>query len=82
MIYSNSKKVPEVLLNLMDILLPYIGTDARSKGFEGREVIIDHFNVGKMGRNRMKKFAFKTSLERMFKKSSTISGTHQREEND
>ena len=82
MIYSNSKKVPEVLLNLMDILLPYIGTDARSKGFEGREVIIDHFNVGKMGRNRMKKFAFKTSLEKMFKKSSTISGTHQREEND
>ena len=82
MIYSNSKKVPEVLLNLMDILLPYIGTDARSKGFEGREVIIDHFNVGKMGRNRMKQFAFKTSLEKMFKKSSTISGTHQREEND
>ena len=85
-IYSNSKKVPEVLLNLMDILLPYIGTDARSKGFEGQGGefydLIDRLNVRKMDRKRMKKFHFKNTIGKMFEKDSTISGTYKREQND
>jgi hypothetical protein len=84
-IYSNSKKVPEVLLNLMDILLPYIGTDARSKVFEGQgdfNTLIDRLDVKKMDRKRMKKFHFKHTIEKMFEDNSTISGTYKREQND
>ena len=75
-IYSNSKKVPEVLLNLMDILLPYIGTNARNKIFiDSANVKIKHFN-------KNKEFHFKTTLDKVFRKSSTISGTYKREQND
>ena len=76
-IYSNSKKVPEVLLNLMDILLPYIGTDARNK------ILIDSFNVTMKNSFEVnKKFHFKSTLDKVFRKSSTISGTYKREQND
>jgi hypothetical protein len=48
MIYSKSKKkIPSVLLDLMDILLPYIGTDARQKDWLGeyRKVVLDLDNI-------------------------------------
>ena len=84
MIYSNSKKVPEVLLNLMDILLPYIGTDARNK------IFVDSANVKMKLFEKKNKFHFKTTLDKDFRtfvddlygKSSTISGTYKREQND
>ena len=85
-IYSNSKKVPEVLLNLMDILLPYIGTDARSKGFEGqweRNVGVNVTDYVHLLKNvEEKKFHFKNTIGKMFEKDSTISGTYKREQND
>ena len=76
MIYSNSKKVPEVLLNLMDILLPYIGTDARNK------IFVDLANVKMKHFEKKTKFHFKTTIWKMFEKYSTISGTYKREQND
>lgn len=48
MIYSKSKeKTPSVLLDLMDILLPYIGTDARQKDWLGeyKKVVFDWNNI-------------------------------------
>ena len=48
MIYSKSKKkIPSVLLDLMDILLPYIGTDARQKDWVGeyKKVVLDLDNI-------------------------------------
>ena len=76
MIYSNSEKVPEVLLNLMDILLPYIGTDARNK------IFVDSANVKMKHFEKKTKFHFKTTIGKMFEKDSTISGTYKREQND
>ena len=75
-IYSNSKKVPEVLLNLMDILLPYIGTDARNK------IFVDSANVKMKHFEKKNKFHFKNTIGKMFEKDSTISGTYKREQND
>jgi tetratricopeptide (TPR) repeat protein/archaellum biogenesis ATPase FlaH len=75
-IYSNSKKVPEVLLNLMDILLPYIGTDARNK------IFVDLANVKMKHFEKKNKFHFKNLIGKMFEKDSTISGTYKREQND
>ena len=75
-IYSNSKKIPEVLLNLMDILLPYIGTDARNN------IFIDSYNVFMDNTSEVnKKFNFKTTLAEVFRKRK-ISGTYIREQND
>jgi hypothetical protein len=76
MIYSNSEKVPEVLLNLMDILLPYIGTDARNK------IFVDSANVKMKLFEKKNKFHFKNTIGKMFEKDSTISGTYKREQND
>jgi hypothetical protein len=68
--------VPEVLLNLMDILLPYIGTDARNK------IFVDSANVKMKLFEKKNKFHFKNTIGKMFEKDSTISGTYKREQND
>jgi hypothetical protein len=92
MIYSKSKKkTPSVLLDLMDILLPYIGTDARSKGFEGqagkfldlvgRLDVRKKFLIKKLTRGTSANLR-KRKIEKMFEDDSTISGTYKREQND
>ena len=80
MIYSKSKKkTPSVLLELMDILLPYIGTDARQKDWIGdyKNVLFDVNNI--MHKRKYKTFS--RTIEAVMNKpakSKTISGTFKR----
>jgi hypothetical protein len=80
MIYSKSKKkTPSVLLDLMDILLPYIGTDARQKDWIGeyRKGLFDVKNIT----SKRKYKTFSRTIEGALNKptkSKTIFGTFKR----